>query len=156
MKHPRITQPGRSPARQKAFSLIEVTLAIGIVAFAMIPLLGLVPVGLNAAQNSMRQTANTHILNQVSSGLDRLPFGDQVDDYVNQTLYFDYNGAPVSTAADSIFTVTMTALGPSFPGSAQLTGINQYLKRVRVNILPSGHPENEAKAFVITLANPGL
>lgn len=156
MKNLRIAQTKRSHAKQKAFSLIEVTLAIGIVAFAMIPLLGLVPVGLNAAQSSMRETANTHILNQISGGLDRLPFGDRIDQYIAQTLYFDYNGAPVPTAAESIFTVSMTALAPSFPGSGQLTGINQYLKRVRVNILPSGHPANEAKAFVITLANPGL
>lgn len=42
---------------QKGFSLVEVTLALGIAAFCLIAILGLLPVGLNSNQASIEQTA---------------------------------------------------------------------------------------------------
>lgn len=43
--------------RNAAFSLVEVTLALGIAAFAMISILGLLPVGLSGAQRATEQTS---------------------------------------------------------------------------------------------------
>jgi type II secretory pathway pseudopilin PulG len=40
-----------------AFSLVEVTLALGIAAFALLAIFGLLPVGLNSNQASIEQTA---------------------------------------------------------------------------------------------------
>jgi uncharacterized protein (TIGR02598 family) len=42
--------------KSQGFSLVEVTLAIGIVAFALIAILGLVPVGLNSGRDSIAAT----------------------------------------------------------------------------------------------------
>lgn len=51
--------------RSHGFSLIEVTLAIGIIAFGLIAILGLVPVGLNAAKDAADDTRTSLIAQDV-------------------------------------------------------------------------------------------
>lgn len=41
----------------RGFSLVEVVIAIGITSFCLIAIFGLLPVGINATNNSVRQTA---------------------------------------------------------------------------------------------------
>lgn len=57
-----------------AFSLVEVTIALGIAAFALIAVLGLLPVGLNAAQKASEQTVAAQLANEI--GEDLLAIGD--------------------------------------------------------------------------------
>jgi uncharacterized protein (TIGR02598 family) len=52
-----------------AFSLVEVTLALGIAAFCLIAVVGLVPVGVQTNRNATSQTAATNILSSVVSDL---------------------------------------------------------------------------------------
>lgn len=46
---------------RRAFSLIEVTIAVGIVAFVLVAILGLVPVGMQAAREAMDDTRTSLI-----------------------------------------------------------------------------------------------
>src|SRR5882724_10264314 len=48
--------------RPHAFSLVEVTLAIGVAAFCLIAVFGLLPVGLQTNRNATSQTAATNII----------------------------------------------------------------------------------------------
>jgi hypothetical protein len=59
-----------------AFSLIEVTLALGIAAFCLIAVFGLVPVGVQTNRNATSQTAATNILSNVVSDLRASPPGN--------------------------------------------------------------------------------
>lgn len=59
----------RPAAPAGAFSLIEVVLAIGIVVFAMIPLLAMLPVGLKSVSNANEQAAAANILARISNAL---------------------------------------------------------------------------------------
>ena len=52
-----------------AFSLVEVTLALGIAAFCLIAVFGLVPVGVQTNRNATSQTAATNILSSVVSDI---------------------------------------------------------------------------------------
>lgn len=52
-----------------AFSLVEVTLALGVAAFALVAIFGLLPVGLNTNQASIDQTAATNIATRIASDL---------------------------------------------------------------------------------------
>jgi type II secretory pathway pseudopilin PulG len=52
-----------------AFSLVEVTLALGIAAFCLIAVFGLIPVGVQTNRNSTSQTAATSILASVVSDI---------------------------------------------------------------------------------------
>ncbi|MBA3960367.1 MAG: hypothetical protein H0X40_00495 [Chthoniobacterales bacterium] len=55
------------------FSLIEVTLAIGIVGFGLIAIMGLLPVGLTSNRNAAEQAAATGILTSIASDLRATP-----------------------------------------------------------------------------------
>lgn len=52
-----------------AFSLVEVTLALGIAAFCLIAVFGLMPVGVQTNRNAKSQTAATGILTSVVSDM---------------------------------------------------------------------------------------
>jgi type II secretory pathway pseudopilin PulG len=61
-----------------AFSLVEVTLALGVAAFCLLVLLGLLPAGVKTQQTSIQQTTATQIISQIYSFLRadvRLPQG---------------------------------------------------------------------------------
>jgi type II secretory pathway pseudopilin PulG len=58
---------------QAAFSLVEVTLALGIAAFCLIAVFGLVPVGVQTNRNATSQTAATNIIAAVVADLRATP-----------------------------------------------------------------------------------
>jgi type II secretory pathway pseudopilin PulG len=63
-----------------AFSLVEVTLALGVAAFCLVTVLGLLPTSLRTQQNSIQQTTANQIISTVFSFLRadvRLPPGQQ-------------------------------------------------------------------------------
>jgi type II secretory pathway pseudopilin PulG len=68
----------RSLQRTAAFSLVEVTLALGVAAVCLVVLLGLFPTTLKTQQNSIQQTTANQIISQIFSVLRadvRLPPG---------------------------------------------------------------------------------
>jgi len=64
-----------SPQRtsRAAFSLIEVTLALGIAAFCLLTVFGLLPIGLSSTQNAAEQTAVSGIVTAISADLHGTP-----------------------------------------------------------------------------------
>jgi type II secretory pathway pseudopilin PulG len=61
-----------------AFSLVEVTLALGVAAFALLAIMGMLPTGLKTQQASIQQTTANSIIAQIFSALRadvRLPPG---------------------------------------------------------------------------------
>ncbi len=56
-------RPNPSPHRQRAFSLVEVTLALGLVSFILVALLALFGVGMQAS----RESANDTMLSQITA-----------------------------------------------------------------------------------------
>ena len=68
----------QSRAKTTAFSLVEVTLALGIAAFCLIAVLGLLPTGLKTQQASIQQTTANQIISTIFADLRadiRLPPG---------------------------------------------------------------------------------
>ena len=64
-----------SRRKRAAFSLVEVTLALGIAAFCLIAVFGLMPVGVQTNRNATSQTAATNILSSVVSDIRASPKG---------------------------------------------------------------------------------
>jgi uncharacterized protein (TIGR02598 family) len=70
----------RSLSETAAFSLVEVTLALGIAAFCLITVFALIPVTLKTQQASIQQTTGNTICSQIVADLSaalRLPPGQQ-------------------------------------------------------------------------------
>jgi uncharacterized protein (TIGR02598 family) len=88
-----------------AFSLVEITLALGIAAFCLLAAFGLVPVGVQTNRNATSQTAATNILSSVVSDIRASPPGQTLSAKYRisrtklsfTTLFFDGQGQ--STAA---------------------------------------------------------
>ena len=59
----------KSSLLRSGFSLIEVVLAIGIVSFALLAVVGLLPVGMKSTQNAREQAAAANVLNSIANAL---------------------------------------------------------------------------------------
>ena len=66
MKHPPLHF---RPTSSAGFSLIEVTLAIGIISFALMAVIALLPVGLRSVQNATEQAGAAVVLESLSTAL---------------------------------------------------------------------------------------
>lgn len=52
--------------RRSAFTLIETALALGIVAFALVPVMGLLPIGLQTSRNASDLTISAQIAQRLA------------------------------------------------------------------------------------------
>jgi uncharacterized protein (TIGR02598 family) len=133
----------RSSHKVSAFSLVEVTLALGVAAFCLIAVLGLLPTSLKTQQASIQQTTANSIISQIFSDLRadlRLPpglashetdggfqpplHGHWLQMLAPDTLFFTQEGKPVNNGQDvAVFraTITYNQLGPT--GDTSLANI---------------------------------
>jgi uncharacterized protein (TIGR02598 family) len=94
----------RRSGRTAGFSLVEVTLALGIAAFCLIALFGLLPLGIQTQQSSTSQTAAASVLASVVADLRTTPKTSLTSPQFEITfgtakvLYFDGEGRAVASA----------------------------------------------------------
>jgi uncharacterized protein (TIGR02598 family) len=106
----------RSIALDTAFSLVEVTLALGIAAFCLIAIFGLMPVGVQTNRNATSQTAATNIIAAVVADLRATPKGSSTSSQFSVTfgtnpppMYFDGTGQFATTlGANSRYQLNIT------------------------------------------------
>ncbi len=100
-------------ARSDSFSLIELTLALGVAAFCLIAVFGLIPIGMSAHRAGVGQTIAGQIgaalYADMRTGSPSPQFG--ITDGQPQTLYFDSVGNITADADKKAYRVTIT-----FPG----------------------------------------
>ena len=88
----------RSINKASAFSLVEVTLALGIAAFCLIAVFGLVPIGVQTNRNATSRTAAMNIMAAVIADLRAIPTTKSSSAQFSiafgtpKTLYFDNTG----------------------------------------------------------------
>src|SRR5438874_6748048 len=104
--------------RVHAFSLVELTLALGVAAFCLLAVFGLMPLGVQTNRNATSQTAATNIVAAVVADLRGTPktattstqFG--ITFGTNATLYFDSSGQfTASLGANSRYRLNVTWYG---------------------------------------------
>ncbi|MGC1320579.1 MAG: Verru_Chthon cassette protein B [Candidatus Udaeobacter sp.] len=107
----------RSTCGAAGFSLIEVTLALGIAAFCLIAVFGLMPVAVMTNRNATSRTAATNLMAAVIADLRAIPttkttsaqFGISYGTSGTQTLYFDGSGtASTVLTANSRYRLDIT------------------------------------------------
>lgn len=114
-----------------AFSLVEVTIALGIASFCLLSILGLLLTGLTSEKSTVGQTIASSLLSQVYSELASASGTDaktktleislsQTSMATPQTLYFSESGKPtgqIGTAptADSRYRVSIGLQRPTAP-----------------------------------------
>jgi uncharacterized protein (TIGR02598 family) len=92
------------------FSLVEVTLALGVAGFCLIALMALLPIGIKTNQTAFSQTAAATILSDVVADLRATPNPPSINTSAqykitfdtSKTLYFDSEGRCSTDVAGSI------------------------------------------------------
>ena len=106
-----------------AFSLVEVTVALGVAAFCLIAVFGLMPVGVQTNRNATSQTAATNIVAAVVA---------------------DLRATPITNATSSQFGITFGTNPPPlyFDGAGQFSSSlgpnSRYQFNLTWNSAPSG------------------
>jgi len=122
----------QNSAASKAFSLVEVTLALGVAAFCLVAVFGLLPIGAQTHRSAIAQTAAISILSSAVADLRATPITNSTSPQYGitlgtpATLYFDGDGKFVTaTVANFRYRLTVT-----FPASStgSLAPTFAYLK----------------------------
>jgi uncharacterized protein (TIGR02598 family) len=103
-------------SKAAAFSLVEVTLALGVAAFCLIAVFGLMPIGVQTNRNATSQTAATNIMAAVVADLRGTPKSYTISPQFGITigtnpppLYFDSTGQfSTSLGANSRYQLNVT------------------------------------------------
>jgi uncharacterized protein (TIGR02598 family) len=131
----------RAKRNQTGFSLVEVTIAIGIIAFAFTSILGLVPIALNTFHNSLDMSIGSQIAQRVTNDSQQTDF-DQLIANPKTLRYFDIQGDEVlptqgtTLTADQmakvIYNVNVCVVPTTFLPGASAT--NQNLAKITVQV----------------------
>jgi uncharacterized protein (TIGR02598 family) len=121
--------------------LIEVTLAIGIVAVAILAMVALMPVGLSTMKDAADSAITAQIFNKVSSTVQATPYGADLGAFINNnTLFFDRSGRNVPSAADdAFFSATLNPIDTLYPGApADISPTFTQSVEISISILKPG------------------
>jgi len=121
----------QSPSRlSHGFSLIEVTIALGVFAFAMIPIIGLVSSGMKSLRGSMDDGVRGEIVRKVVGEAGRVPYTNLSTAFNNRLFYFDDEGVQqASSNAQTIFVASNSVYAATPPSLITTdTNIAQLLR----------------------------
>ncbi|PTY04028.1 hypothetical protein DB346_04330 [Verrucomicrobia bacterium LW23] len=153
---------GNSRRRRRStygFSLVEVALALGVLSTSMLGMLSLTVVGINSLREAVAQTAQTEILQQISTELQMVGF-DNIDSHIaGKTYYFGSEAERLeSQTAATRYKVTMDRQSAVFPNSTSGGSMDQSLTTVRILMTPvmgSGPTEGKTAIYVVFVPNSG-
>ena len=150
--------------KDAGFSLVEVTLAMGLVSFALLTILGIMPVGMNTLRQATEQTVESQIVQKIGGEASLTSFGQLGTNFSNKTFYYDDQGryltnagaAPTSTR----YWVKPTITNSIYPGSGNAptaTPATESIKAVRIEIMsgPSASALKATNVYTIQIPNSG-
>lgn len=97
------------------FSLVEIAIAMGLVTFSMVAVIGLLPVGLSTLRKATANTVEAQIVNRIAADAALIPF-QNLGEFAANVLHFDNEGRRVISPTEGIFFVELEVDAPSYPG----------------------------------------
>jgi uncharacterized protein (TIGR02598 family) len=138
----------------KAFSLVEVVIALGIVSFAVVAILGLIPTGLNTLKDSTGETVRAQIVRSIAASALTANFSS-----LNAIASFDNDGQPLlptDTATYPRYTVNSTTNAPSFPGSTSGNFADSLTAlKIEIVLKPASLANGTTNNYTLQIANSG-
>ena len=136
--------------RQRAFSLVEVVLALGVISFAIVAILGVLPVGLSTSHSAQDDTRAAHIAQSIlgtltSQNVKRDATGQPILDANDHLQLNDSAQVPLATGQPLTVDLTVSA-SPTTPDLfadndgqlTQSTTAATYAIRIAKNTSPIG------------------
>jgi uncharacterized protein (TIGR02598 family) len=121
----------RPGARQaEAFTLVEVVIAVGLVAFVLTAILGLVVIAVNETKNADLKARLAWITESVTSEYQAQRFSAVLGS-LPQTNYWDYSGMRLTNETGAYFTCAVSNVTP-VPASTNFTTNNLAVLQVSI------------------------
>jgi len=133
------------PSNRRAFSLVEVVLALGLISAVFIPLLGMLSVGFSTMKESNVDVKAALIAQKYIAAAQMVPFAK----LQASTNYLDYEGTKVDSQTEATFTAVIE------PGSTDNFLGSANIKNIKVTLTGSGIQTNSPRVFCSTVANIG-
>ena len=151
-----------SSRRRSAFSLVEVVMAIGIISFALVAVIGMIPVGLSTMRDAMDDNTAAQIANQITGEVLLTPFSKLDANFSAAVFYYDDQGIRKDSQSDKTRYWAETSLvNASYPGSSNVPTANPVansLATVRVNLITASSANAVVKStnfYNIKVPNSG-
>ncbi|MDF1861898.1 MAG: Verru_Chthon cassette protein B [Verrucomicrobiales bacterium] len=91
--------------KEKAFSLVEVTLAMAIAAVALVSIIGMLPQGMKTMRDAGDRAIQARIHQQLLGELQMTPFGSSgnspLEDYDELEIYYDAQGEEIGDSSNN-------------------------------------------------------
>jgi uncharacterized protein (TIGR02598 family) len=91
---------------RRGFSLVEVMLALGICTFAVVAIMGLLPLALDSAGEALTMARRAKVIQKVSNDLQQAQFSGLAAEIANRRWTFDVSGMETTDPVQIFFTVT--------------------------------------------------
>ncbi len=147
----------RGSRKSFAFSLVEVTIAIGIISFGLVAIVGLMPVGLVTMRQAMDQTIEAQISQQMAGEASLMPFS-QLKEYVEKGPYFyTAEGIRQTVRNDRTrYEVKLEQVKTVFPGSENALDLSSNMTTFVVQtVRGSGKAVMGRSTNIICIPNSG-
>lgn len=141
--------------RRSAFSLVEVTIAIGIMAFAFTSIFGLVPLGLTVFRQAINASVGSQIVQRVINDAQQTDFSLLVTDSTGAPL-----GSGTGQKAMRYFDEQGSEIVPATPGVLSSVDKTKVIYWVNTRIVPAttiaGNANSKLATVTVQIANnPG-
>ena len=139
--------------RVHAFSLVEVTLALGVAAFCLLAVFGLMPIGVQTNRNATSQTRATNILASVIADLRSTPLTTPPGGATTSLQY------QIPIPANPVPVGSTTSVPPLFfaeDGTFSTSIQAQSRYQVNITFLPTSPNPNGSNTHLPTLADVKL
>lgn len=128
------TAPARRHRAHRGFSLMEVTIAVAIIAFTCIPLIAMLPTGMKTMRDGQREAVGAEIVRLLTNELSMSNWNDTQDleTWEDDFRYFDNEGIPLEQKDHAVFTAKIeVGNDTTLPGAPSK---NPFLKRVTIKV----------------------
>lgn len=124
----------RKPRNAHGFSLVEIVVAVAIVATVMVALMGMIPTGLNTVKQASHTMSEIRIAQQIIGEVQMTEWNELRDWEVEGPYYYDREGNKLENSEDprKLYTCVVELTNPpTLPGAAHA---NTYLQRILVKV----------------------
>ncbi len=134
------SEASRPKRASSAFSLVEIALALGVISFAFVALMGLLPIGMTLFGNAMSNSVHAQIVQRVISDAEQTDFPTLASAGTIPPRYFDDQGDEVKTQNASIYAVQVSVQASSKLPEGEVT---QNLLTVQIKTVKDpGHSKD--------------